>query len=107
MKLREVGRDPAHFRDPAQTWHELHDRFGTRATLLDRYALEAASRGIRAGQLSTDERARLTLEVTQAHWRDFEIIRGSDRTVDDRIEVVEYDPAWPELFEAWRARLAA
>ena len=105
-KLRTVGLDPDSFGDPAGAWHRLHDHFGTRATLLDRYALEAVARGIPVDQLSVEERDGLTLETIEAHWSEFEIVGGSDRTVSDPIEVVDYDPAWPAQFEAWRARLA-
>lgn len=105
-KLRSVGLEPDAVANPAQAWRELHDRFGTRATLLDRYALEAVARGIAVEDLPADVRARLTLEVTQAHWSDFEIVSGSDRSVVDLIEVVDYNPDWPRQFQSWRERLA-
>ena len=105
-KLRGAGLEPEAFGDPSQAWLKLHDRYGTRATLLDRYALEAAARGIAVESLPADDRARLTLEVTRTHWSEFEIVGGSDRSVVDLIEVVDYDPAWPVQFQVWRDRLA-
>jgi GrpB-like predicted nucleotidyltransferase (UPF0157 family) len=104
-KLRTVGLDPEAFGDAAPAWRRLHDRYGTRATLLDRYAMEAVVRGIAVEDLPADVRAELTLEVTRAHWSDFQIVRGSDRSVVDRIEVIDYDPTWSIQFEAWRDRL--
>ncbi|HEY5489428.1 MAG TPA: GrpB family protein [Candidatus Limnocylindrales bacterium] len=105
-KLRAVGLDEGSFGDPAEAWQRLHDRFGTRATLLDRYSLEAAARAIPVESLVDDDRARLTMEVIEAHWGEFEIVGGSDRIVSDPIEVVEYNPEWPAQFAAWRDRLA-
>jgi len=105
-KLRGAGLKPESFGDPSQAWLKLHDRYGTRAMLLDRYALEAVARGIAVDDLSADDRARLTLEVTRTHWSEFEIVGGSDRSVVDLIEVVDYDQAWPGQFEVWRDRLA-
>jgi GrpB-like predicted nucleotidyltransferase (UPF0157 family) len=106
-KLRAVGLDEGSFGDPAEAWQRLHDRFGTRATLLDRYSLEAAARAIAVAGLDPDLKARLTLETIEAHWGGFEIVGGSDRSVSDPIEVVEYNPEWPAQFAAWRDRLAA
>ena len=106
-KLRVVGLDPHEFGDAAVAWQRLHDRFGTRATPLDRYSLEAAARAIPVESLSDDDRARLSLEVIARHWGEFEIVGGSDRTVRDPIDVVAYNPEWPAQFAVWRDRLAA
>lgn len=106
-KLQEVGLSATDFGDPAAAWRRLHDRFGTRATLLDRYALEAAARGMAVSDLGDDVRQRLTLEVLATHTPGFEIVGGSDRVRRDPVKVVDYDPAWPSRFEAWRDRLAA
>lgn len=106
-KLRAAGLHEGNFGDPAVAWQRLHDRFGTRATLLDRYSLEAAARDIAVDDLDPDLKERLTLETIEAHWGQFEIVGGSDRSVSDPIEVVEYNPQWPAQFAAWRDRLAA
>jgi hypothetical protein len=62
-RLADVGLDPADFGEPDQAWRRLHACFGRRATLIDRYALEAARRGVGAEQLDADERVKLTREV--------------------------------------------
>jgi GrpB-like predicted nucleotidyltransferase (UPF0157 family) len=102
-----VGVDPADFGDPGAAWRRLHDRYATRATLLDRYALEAASRGVTVDELDPELRTRLALEVIAAHAPGFELVAGSDRTERDPVEVVPYDPAWAKRFAAWRERLRA
>ncbi len=104
-RLRAAGVEPAAPGDPAVAWARLHLRFGPRATLLDRYALEAAARGVGVADLDEALRSRLTLEVLEAHEPGFEVIAGSDRSVRDPIEVVDYDPSWPARFDAWRGRL--
>lgn len=105
-RLRSVGVDPDNFGDPAAAWRRLHDRYGTRATLLDRYALEAASRGLSVDQLDREVRDRLTMEVLGAHMPGFELVGGSQRRQRDPVAIVPYDPAWPARFAAWRERLA-
>lgn len=105
-RLHEVGVDPDRLGDPAEAWRRLHARWGKRATLLDRYALEAAARGSHVDDLDAELRARVTLDVLEVHDPTFELIAGSDRLAADPIEVVPYDPAWPSRFAAWRARLA-
>ncbi len=104
-RLRAAGVNPAAPGDPGEAWHRLHRRFGPRATLLDRYALEAASRGVAVDELPAELRTRVTLDVLEAHEPGFEIIAASGRTRRDPIEVVEYDPAWRAMFDAWRDRL--
>jgi GrpB-like predicted nucleotidyltransferase (UPF0157 family) len=106
-KLREIGLAPDDFGDPAEAWHKLHERFATRATLLDRYALEAHARGIALDGLSEDERTRMQYDVIAAHTPGFEVVAGSDRTVRDPIEVADYDSEWPARFATWRDRLAS
>jgi len=99
--------DPDAFGDPGEAWQHLHDRFGTRATLLDRYSLEADARGIPVDSLREADRARLTRQVMEAHWSEFEIVGGSDRSVRDPVAVVDYNPDGPVQFESWRDRLAS
>jgi GrpB-like predicted nucleotidyltransferase (UPF0157 family) len=106
-RLRAVGIDPGDVGDPGEAWRRLHDRYGLRATLLDRYALEAASRGVQIDELERNLRERLAHEVLSAHMPGFEVVGGSDRHRRDAIEVVPYDPNWARRFAAWRDRLAA
>ena len=105
-RLRECGVDPDRLGDPAADWQSLHRRFGRRATLIDRYALEAAHREIPSHDLERALRDRLAVEVLQASYPGFAVVLQSDRGQRDPVEVVPYDPAWPRRFEEWRDRLA-
>jgi GrpB-like predicted nucleotidyltransferase (UPF0157 family) len=104
-RLADVGLDTADFGDPGQAWRRLHSRFGRRATLVDRYALEAARRGVRPEELDRDERARLTREVLSVQYPGLEFTASSGRPVADPIEVVAYRDAWVASFGEWRKRL--
>jgi GrpB-like predicted nucleotidyltransferase (UPF0157 family) len=104
-RLAEAGVDPADIGDPGEAWRRLRDRFGRRATLLDRYALEAVSRGVTPAQLSRDERARLAREVLVVQYPGLELTATSGRSAADPVEVVPYDERWPGLFARWRQRL--
>jgi GrpB-like predicted nucleotidyltransferase (UPF0157 family) len=103
-RLAEAGVDPAAVGDPALAWRRLSDAFGPRATLLDRYALEAEARGVAVGDLPAPDRRRMAMEVFQARDPLLELA-GLPRS--DPVEVVPYDPAWAETFARWRGRLAA
>lgn len=105
-RLRLVGLDPAAFGDPREAWGRLHQRFGPRITLVDRYALEAAHRGIHASELDEEVRAGLRAETLQAQFPTLELTSGSERP-GEVIAVVPYDPSWPAQFEVWRSRLSA
>ncbi len=67
-RLRTVGLDPAAFGEPWDAWRRLRERFGPRATLIDRYALEAAQRGLRPEQLPAELGARVAAEVIQVQF---------------------------------------
>lgn len=62
-RLRAADLDPLSMfalgRGPWEVWLLLRRRWGRRATLVDLYELEAASRGIRPECLSTADRSRL------------------------------------------------
>jgi GrpB-like predicted nucleotidyltransferase (UPF0157 family) len=105
-RLRTVGLDPAAFGEPWDAWRRLRERFGPRATLIDRYALEAAQRGLRPEQLTAELRARLAAEVLRIQFPALEFAPGSARSVRDAIEVVAHDERWPPRFEQWRRQLA-
>lgn len=105
-RLRSVGLDPAAFGDPGDAWRRLHESFGPRITLIDRYALEAAHRGIHPDRLDGDTRARLRAETLRAQFPGMEFATGSERA-DGAIEVAPYDERWPARFTEWRSRLAA
>lgn len=104
-RLADVGLDPGDFGEPGQAWRRLHSRFGRRVTLIDRYALEAARRGVRPEQLDADDRARLTREVLSVQYPGLEFAAASGRPVADPIEVVAYRDEWAASFTAWRKRL--
>jgi GrpB-like predicted nucleotidyltransferase (UPF0157 family) len=74
--------DPATMSDGRAAWRRLHEREGVRATLIDRYAIEAAIRRVPVAALDAAVRAELAVEVLSAR-----------------------DPGWPDRFEAWRGRL--
>lgn len=104
--LRDVGLDPAAFGDPGGAWRQLHERYGPRVTLIDRYALEAAHRGIHPDQLDAETRTRIRAETLRAQFPGIEFTTGSERE-DGDIEVAVYDERWSARFAEWRSRLAA
>jgi GrpB-like predicted nucleotidyltransferase (UPF0157 family) len=97
-----VGIDPDGFTDPSGAWLLLFARYGTRVTISDRYALEAAVRGISTGELPTDVKAQLGREVLESQFPGIELIGEPS---GNPVEVVAYDPQWPEVFASWRDRL--
>ncbi|MBS1195647.1 MAG: TfoX C-terminal domain, partial [Actinobacteria bacterium] len=103
-RLAAVGVDPAAIGDPAEAWRRLAAAYGPRATLIDRYALEAAARGVAVGDLPAAARRRMALEVLKSRDPNLELA-GSGR--GDPVEVVPYDPAWAAAFARWREQLAA
>lgn len=103
-RLVEAGVDPALIADPEEAWLRLHDRFGLRATLVDRYALEAEHRGMTPLELSEEDRRRLARRVLEVHYPGMELIGP---TGGDPIHVVPYDIQWPALFASWQKALTA
>jgi GrpB-like predicted nucleotidyltransferase (UPF0157 family) len=92
---------------PWQAWLRLRDHDGRRATLVDLYELEAASRGLRPEDLSAGDRKRLkALSLRFRRPGLPEVVPGSERDGDPH-EVTSYDPVWPVRFAGWRDRLAA
>ena len=104
-RLAEVGLDPSAFGDPADAFALLHARFGRRATLVDRYSLEAVTRGIDPGDLGAEQCARLAREVLPLHYPGWELTPSSGRASHDPVEIVPYREEWAEEFAAWRERL--
>jgi GrpB-like predicted nucleotidyltransferase (UPF0157 family) len=105
-RLRDAGLDPDAIGDPAAAWRRLHDQFGPRATLVDRYALEAAHRDVAPDDLDGELKANLTHEVLTVQFPGAEWIPGSYRAEHHPIDVVDYDPAWPQRFDEWRQRMS-
>jgi GrpB-like predicted nucleotidyltransferase (UPF0157 family) len=105
-RLSDVGLDPDSFGDPGAAWEKLHQRFGQRITLVERYALEAESHGVSIDELPLELRDRLGRELLTVQFPGFELVGGSEREVRDPVEVVDYDPRWPVAFTEWHDRLA-
>lgn len=91
--------------DPVFAWRQLRAAEGRRVTLIDLYELAAASRGLAVNQLPKELRRNLGKVVMADSLPGFTITSGSDRQ-GDPIELVDYNPAWPRLYERWRERLA-
>lgn len=94
--LQDVG-------DPFEAWLRLRGREGSRTTLIDLYGLAGLRRGLEPHELPQAERAELARRGLPAMWPGFETV-GAERV--EPIELSEYDPAWPERFDAWRGRIA-
>jgi len=106
-RLRAIGLDPDAFGDPAGAWRGLRERFGPRITLIDRYELEAAARGVRPEELPADLRARIGNEVLRIQFPGLEFVPSSERSPGGPVAVVPYDRTWPRRFGDLRRRLAA
>jgi GrpB-like predicted nucleotidyltransferase (UPF0157 family) len=91
---------------PWEAWLRLRDHDGRRATLVDLYELEAASRGVRPEELSEADRRRLGVLTRPFRRSGLAVVPGSDRGGDPH-QVISYDPGWAGLFTGWRDRLAA
>jgi GrpB-like predicted nucleotidyltransferase (UPF0157 family) len=102
-KLTTAGVDPDDMADPMQAWRRLHEHFGQRVTILDRYVIEAHVLGITAGELDAPTRARLGVEVLQSQFPGIELIGEPS---GHPVEVVPFDPRWQHVFGEWRDRLA-
>jgi GrpB-like predicted nucleotidyltransferase (UPF0157 family) len=105
-RLQAAGVDVEMPIEPAAAWRRLHDAEGPRASLLDRYALEAVALGVTVDDLDRELRLALAHEVFTVRDPAFSILPSSHRVVIDLIEVVPSEPAWPDRFEWWRTRLA-
>lgn len=103
-RLIEVGIDPDRITDSSRAWTLLHDRFGARATILDRYAIEEQRLGVAPGDLPDAVRRRVADEVLASQFPGIELVGESS---GDPIRVVPYDPRWPQTYAERRSRLAA
>ena len=103
-RLTEAGVDTDHIGDSSYAWRLLHERFGGKATILDRYAIEADQLGINPRDLPGAVRETLAAEVMAARSPGIELL-GERR--GDPIQVVPYDPSWPATYAGWESRLAA
>jgi GrpB-like predicted nucleotidyltransferase (UPF0157 family) len=101
-RLVEAGVDPSRVSDPHEAWLSLFDRFGRRATLIDRYVLEGEHLGISHEDLPEEDRRRLAGAVLEVQYPGIQLVGAGG---DDPISVVPYDDTWPEVFAVWRDRL--
>lgn len=92
--------------DAVRAWQRLRETGGRRVTLIDLYQMAAASQGLAAHHLPREQRLHLAQIAMSSTWPGFGITTGSDRQ-HDPIVVVDYDPAWPGLYEKWRNRLTS
>jgi GrpB-like predicted nucleotidyltransferase (UPF0157 family) len=102
-QLTQLGIDPATINDPHAAWLELFGAVGERATLIERYEIEAAVRGVAVTELTDEDRERMRLEVLPVLFPGWEE-RGESQPTDP-IVVVPYDPAWRGQFTDWKRRL--
>jgi GrpB-like predicted nucleotidyltransferase (UPF0157 family) len=103
VRLLAAGVDPDDPGDPDTAWRRLFAVEGLRATLIDRYEIEAAVRGITVAELPADDRRRLSAEVLAVRYPGIEV-HGSGG--GDPVEVVPFDESWGTSFEGWRSRIA-
>jgi GrpB-like predicted nucleotidyltransferase (UPF0157 family) len=109
-RLRVVGIDPGvplrNENGPWPVWLRLRERYGRRATLIDLYHLEAARQAVPPEALPAADRARLKAAALPVIFPGFAEAPWTGHP-GEGIEVVGYDPDWPERFCQWRERLAA
>ena len=105
-RLHAAGVDPDGPFDAEDAWRRLRERHGRRATLIDRYALEARARGVTPDALDPALLERLATDVLRESMPGVAWAEGSRRASEDPIEVVPWDPGWPSRYDEWRGRLA-
>jgi len=88
--------------DPIEQWRQLKRAGGRRVTIIDLYALVAGPRGLEPHELPLDERLELSRSALPIIWPGFENTHASERP-PEVVEVVDYDPTWPERYVRWRA----
>lgn len=74
--------------------------------MIDLYDLVARPRGLRGWQLPAGERRALARSVMSDLWPGFAMTDGSERA-GEAIDLVDYDPGWPDRYERWREVLAS
>jgi len=98
--------DPDNVGDPFAAWCRLRSEYGSRATLIDLYALLAHKKGIAAHELSAADRQSLAVLALPIAFPGYEVISGSERSTRDPIEIASFDNSWPERYETWRRHLS-
>jgi GrpB-like predicted nucleotidyltransferase (UPF0157 family) len=100
QRLAAAGAGPR--ADPVEAWRLLRAAEGRRATVIDLYELVGRPRGLAAHELPVAERLALSRAALPDIWPGFANTTGSDRP-EEPVELVEYDPGWPERYERWRS----
>ncbi len=93
--------------DAFTAWREMREREGPKVSLIQLYALVAEPRGLKPHELPLTERRELAVRATPVLWPGFEANLRSEPRRPEPVRVISYDPAWPEIFRAWRERLAS
>jgi GrpB-like predicted nucleotidyltransferase (UPF0157 family) len=93
--------------DPFTVWQVVREREGPRASLIRLYAMVAEPSGLEPHELPLDQRRELAARAAPLLWPGFQYNPRSQPREPQLVEVVPYDPRWPERFEAWRSRLAS
>lgn len=86
---------------PLEAFQRLREAEGRRATVIDLYELVARPRGLSAHELPLEERLGLSRSALPVIWPGFENTPDSERP-PETVEVLDYDPGWPESYERWR-----
>lgn len=102
-QLTKLGIDTTSIEDPSAAWLALFDSIGQRATLIERYEIEAAHQGIAVEDLSDADRMRMRRQVLPVLFPGWE--EAARISQPDPIVVVPYDSSWPGSFSEWRAKL--
>jgi GrpB protein len=93
--------------EPFTAWQEVREREGPTASLIRLYAMVAEPRGLEPHELPLNERRELAVRAAPVLWPGFQSNPRSQARKPELVEVVAYDPRWPERFETWRGWLAS
>ncbi len=104
QRLAAIGVAADAIDDAQAVFEALLERFGDAVTLGDRLELEALVLGVAIVDLAPMQRRSAVEGFYGQRWDGFEIV-GEERR--DPIEIVDYDPSWPDRFAEWRDRLSA
>jgi diamine N-acetyltransferase len=92
--------------DAFAAWREMREREGPRVSLIRLYALVAEPRGLQPHELPLAERRELATRAAPLLWPGFQDNERAQPRDPEPVQVIAYDPAWPDRFDAWRGRLA-
>lgn len=93
--------------DAFATWLRRRSVGSTGGDLTGLYELVARSRGVTVEQLTHGEREQIWARALPVMDPGYEVIPNSERPEPEEVELVPYNPHWPEQFLAWEERLLA